>query len=55
MNPCIPATWDGFTIQYRFQTATYVISVRNPAHVEHGVKSQRGWRNIANGVVEFKG
>ena len=39
MNPCIPADWDGFTIEYIYQTATYAIEVRNPAHVEHGVKS----------------
>jgi cyclic beta-1,2-glucan synthetase len=39
MNPCIPAAWDGFTIEYRFKSATYSIEVRNPSHVEHGVKS----------------
>ena len=39
MNPCIPAVWDGFTIEYAYESATYTIEVRNPAHVEHGVKS----------------
>lgn len=39
MNPCIPPTWDGFTIEYIYQSATYAIEVRNPAHVQHGVKS----------------
>ncbi len=39
MNPCIPGAWDAFTIEYIYKTATYVIEVRNPSHVEHGVKS----------------
>ena len=37
VNPCIPAAWDGFTIEYSYMSSTYVINVRNPSHVEHGV------------------
>ncbi len=37
MNPCIPAVWDGFTIEYQYHGAKYVIEVKNPNHVERGV------------------
>jgi cyclic beta-1,2-glucan synthetase len=39
IDPCIPAAWDGYTIEYRYKSTTYVIEVRNPAHVEDGVRS----------------
>jgi cyclic beta-1,2-glucan synthetase len=37
VDPCIPTTWDGFTIEYRYGSSTYVIEVRNPEHVARGV------------------
>jgi cyclic beta-1,2-glucan synthetase len=55
MNPCIPSTWDGFTIEYIYQSATYRIEVRNPSHVEHGVKSVTlDGVSAPDGVVELK-
>ena len=39
VDPCIPASWDGFTVRRAFRGATYDITVRNPAHVEKGVAS----------------
>jgi len=36
--PVIPAAWDGFEMTRSFRGATYRIRVRNPKHVEHGVK-----------------
>ena len=54
MNPCIPAVWDGFTIEYAYESATYTIEVRNPAHVEHGVKSVTvDGAAVADGVVHL--
>jgi cellobiose phosphorylase len=38
IDPCIPASWDGFTAVRRFRGAVYRISVRNPDHVSRGVK-----------------
>lgn len=32
----IPKEWDGFEIHYRYKTATYHISVKNPEHVSCG-------------------
>jgi cyclic beta-1,2-glucan synthetase len=39
VNPCIPAAWDSYSIEYRHRSAHYTITVKNPAHVEHGVQS----------------
>jgi cellobiose phosphorylase len=39
VDPCIPAAWDGFSVQRRFRGAMYSIRVENPAHVNHGVQS----------------
>jgi cyclic beta-1,2-glucan synthetase len=38
-NPCIPASWPGFSIDYRFGASTYAIDVRNPDGVSTGVVS----------------
>jgi cyclic beta-1,2-glucan synthetase len=37
-DPCIPSTWDGFTFTYSYQESTYIIEVKNPGHVQSGVK-----------------
>src|SRR5205814_2112078 len=39
LDPCIPAGWPGFVIEYRFGTSTYAIDVRNPDSVARGVAS----------------
>lgn len=39
INPCIPASWDGFTVERKFRGAHYSISVKNPNHVSKGIKS----------------
>jgi len=39
INPCIPNDWDGFTVQRVFRGATYNISVKNPSHIQKGIKS----------------
>ena len=38
INPCIPAKWDGFKMKRKFRGATYHIEVKNPDHVNKGVK-----------------
>ena len=38
VDPCIPASWDGFEAVRRWRGATYAIRVENPAHVEKGVR-----------------
>jgi len=38
IDPCIPKSWKGYTVRRRFRGITYNITVRNPDHVECGVK-----------------
>ncbi|HEY8311325.1 MAG TPA: hypothetical protein VIG47_12250, partial [Gemmatimonadaceae bacterium] len=55
MNPCIPAKWDGFTIEYIYKTATYAIEVRNPSHVERGVRSVTvDTAVVADGTIDLR-
>ena len=39
IDPCIPGDWDGFEAVRGWRGATYEIQVKNPAHVEKGVKT----------------
>jgi cyclic beta-1,2-glucan synthetase len=39
VDPCIPAAWPEFTVEYRCGTAVYAIDVRNPRGVSRGVAS----------------
>ncbi|NLV58948.1 MAG: N,N'-diacetylchitobiose phosphorylase [Clostridiales bacterium] len=39
VDPCIPADWDGFSLQRVWRGVTYHITVKNPAHVCKGVAS----------------
>jgi cellobiose phosphorylase len=38
INPCIPHDWTGFSVDYRFGTAHYKISVENPNNINRGVQ-----------------
>jgi cyclic beta-1,2-glucan synthetase len=37
VDPCIPPSWPGFKLRYRYQGTTYAITVSNPEAVETGV------------------
>jgi N,N'-diacetylchitobiose phosphorylase len=37
VEPCIPSTWNGFSVVRRFRSHIYKIVVHNPNHVCHGV------------------
>jgi len=39
IDPCIPSEWPGFEVVRTWRGSTYSISVKNPDHVEKGVKS----------------
>ncbi len=41
VDPSIPPEWDGFEAVRKWRGATYRITVKNPDHVEHGVKLMR--------------
>jgi cyclic beta-1,2-glucan synthetase len=36
IEPCIPATWKEFSIEYRHGSSTYVITIENPDGVQSG-------------------
>ncbi len=36
IEPCIPRSWGEFSIEYRYGSATYAITVRNPDGLERG-------------------
>lgn len=38
VDPCIPASWDGFTVIREFRGVKYKIRVENPNHICKGVK-----------------
>ena len=38
IDPCIPATWSGFTVRRRYRETLYTIIVSNPEFVCHGVQ-----------------
>jgi cellobiose phosphorylase len=37
ISPCIPKSWDGFTMTYRYGATRYDIRVQNPRGVNRGV------------------
>ena len=37
IDPCIPAHWQAYTVEYRYLSATYHLSIRNPNRVQSGV------------------
>ena len=39
LAPCIPQEWDGYKIKFTKDKTTYNIHVKNPEHIEKGVKS----------------
>jgi cellobiose phosphorylase len=38
IDPCIPSKWNGFKVKRIFRGAVYAIEVKNPNHVQCGVK-----------------
>ena len=51
IDPSIPHEWDGFTASRLFRGATYEITVKNPDHISHGVKSVTVDGNAVDGNV----
>jgi cyclic beta-1,2-glucan synthetase len=39
LDPCVPKTWPGFEIEYRYRSARYEVVVENPNGVNRGVTS----------------
>jgi cellobiose phosphorylase len=39
VDPCIPASWDEFSVTRKFRGNIYNITIKNPEHISKGVKS----------------
>ncbi|MEP6809789.1 MAG: glycosyl hydrolase family 65 protein, partial [Chthoniobacterales bacterium] len=39
IDPCIPKSWPGFELAFRYHSTRYEIAVTNPHHVSRGVVS----------------
>ncbi len=57
VEPCIPSQMDGFTVHRRYRGVLYHITVKNPGHVEKGVKSMtvNGVKTEGNCIVPGQG
>ncbi len=51
INPCIPATWDGFKVTRKFRGAEYEIEVKNPSHICRGVRHMTVNGSIVEGNI----
>ncbi|HWO10498.1 MAG TPA: hypothetical protein VNN80_13495, partial [Polyangiaceae bacterium] len=55
ITPCIPSTWDGFEVEYRYGAATYHIVVANPDRVCQGVlRLEVDGQRVADGYIRLE-
>jgi N,N'-diacetylchitobiose phosphorylase len=54
IDPCIPGEWDGFEVVRQWREATYRITVKNPEHVQKGVRSIMLNGMIVHGAVPIQ-
>lgn len=55
INPCIPSEWTEFSVRYRYGSSLYTIEVKNPDHVERGVRSvSLNGQNLPDGVIRLE-
>lgn len=54
IDPCIPAHWQTFTVEYRYGSDLYHISIRNPNRVQFGVASKTMDGETLFGAVTLK-
>jgi cyclic beta-1,2-glucan synthetase len=54
IEPCVPAAWRDFSMEYRHGRSTYAIAVRNPDGVSRGVvRVEADGKEIADRVVKL--
>ena len=49
VDPCIPRNWPGYSIDFRYHSATYKITVKNPLGLSRGVASTSIDGNVVAG------
>ncbi|MEP6768927.1 MAG: glucoamylase family protein [Acidobacteriota bacterium] len=54
LDPCIPRSWEGFEIAFRYHSARYELSVKNPNGATRGIASvEIDGANLAKGAREI--
>jgi len=54
IDPCIPSTWEGFSMTRRFRNKELIIRVQNPDRVQKGVKSLKiNGKEVEGNMVPF--
>jgi cyclic beta-1,2-glucan synthetase len=53
IDPCIPRSWTGFSIEFRYHSAVYKIRVENPSSVTRGVALMKIDGNLHAGRVSI--
>jgi len=53
IEPCIPAKWKQFTIEYRFRSSTYEITVENPDGLQRGAVDLTVDGQSGNGAIDL--
>lgn len=38
VNPCIPESWDGYSVQRKYRGSIYNIRIKNPDHISKGIR-----------------
>jgi cyclic beta-1,2-glucan synthetase len=55
IEPCIAPHWPRFELTYHHRSATYHITIENPAGVERGVKGVTlDGKDVPGGVIELR-
>ncbi len=54
MAPCIPATWPGFEVRFKYRSTLYEIIVENPKRVSSGVLEIKLDGKAVSGAVQLK-
>jgi len=54
-EPCIPPSWSGFEITYRYRSATYCVHVESPTDTGRGVHSVKvDDQSVPEGAVPLR-
>jgi cyclic beta-1,2-glucan synthetase len=53
IDPCIPRNWPGFSVDFRYHSATYKIVVENPHGVARGIATAELDGNMLQGAANI--
>jgi cellobiose phosphorylase len=54
IDPCIPKTWNGFTVKRKFRDRIIYIQIKNPSHLNKGVNQMiLNGKSIPGNLIPF--